>query len=511
MISYLLSTILVAPAAPTFTESQVTAASLFKNGYAVVTRMATVPASGEMLIKSPPGGSLGTFWISAPSGVKISEAVYTKVASESIRSATTLDEILLANKGATLTFTMASLKTELTEINARLISSEGSVVILERDGGMQVYPKNWVMAIRTTDKSLIYQIKGQDMIPTLRIKATPGGKVYMLALQRGMTWAPSYNVDITDPKKLILTGKAVILNDLEKINGIELRLITGFPNISYLGFADPMTSGQTVDQFVNGLMALGSGVAAPGGALTQNAMRREGGRGLADGDVFAPFDPSTLGGLQAEDLFFYRQPNVTLSPGDRGYYVLFQAESDYEHVYTLVLPDAAAIGRDPNLRGIPLDVWHELKFKNEAKLPLTTAPAITTQNGEILGQDTLNYLSPGAEGFLKITKALEIAADLEEEETARQRNALEATGYRWDLVTVKGTVEVVNRKSTPVKMRITKVVNGEMLSASDDGKITKMAKTLVAVNMTSRVVYTPELRPGERRQLTYTYNTYVRN
>ena len=511
MISYLLSTALVLPSATTFTDTQVTAASLFKNGYAVVTRTATVPASGEMFIKSPPGGSLGTFWISAPGGVKISEAVYTRVSAPTTRTATSLDEVLLANKSSTLIFTMTGIKNnELTEITAKLISSEGSVVILEREGGIQVFPKGWVMAIRSADKSLIYTISGEAQTPALRIKATPGGKITMLALQRGMTWAPAYNLDISDPKELVLTGKATILNDLEKINNIELRLITGSPNINYLGFADPFTSGQSVDQFVNGLMAIGTGGMPGGNPLTQNAMRREGGRGLADGDVFTPFDPSTLGGFQAEDLFFYRQPNVTLSPGDRGYYVLFQTKAPYEHIYTLELPDATAIVRDVNGRNQPLDVWHELKFKNTATLPLTTAPAVTTQNGEILGQDTLNYLSPGAEGFLKITKSLDIAADLEEEEVGRQRNALEHQNYRWDLVTVKGTVTIVNRKASPVTMRIIKIVPGEVSLASNEAERTLLAQALSNVNKYTRLVFKPTVKPGEKLLLTYTYSTYVR-
>jgi len=82
---------------------------------------------------------------------------------------------------------------------------------------------------------------------------------------------------------------------------------------------------------------------------------------------------------------------------------------------------------------------------------------------------------------------------------------------RWDLVTVKGTVELVNRKAAEVTMRVTKIVPGEMTDASDGGVITKLAKTLVSVNMTSRVIYSIKLKSGERKQLTYTYQTYVRS
>ena len=510
MLNLLVSAALLSQT-PQFTDSKITAVSMFKNGFAVVTRVATVPSSGEILWRNPPGGSLGTVWITANNGVKIAEVVYTRVMVPHSRPATSIEEVLATNKGKTLNFLVANLDGEkLSEIRAKLISSDGTIVIIETPSGTRVLQKSWVVSIANAEDKIIYDVKADAAHPALRIKATPGAKIYMLGLQRGMTWAPAYNFDISDPKKLVGTGKATIINDLEEFNNVEVRLITGFPNVPFINILDPLTSGATMNQVMDGMMATGGFGGGPGGApITQNAMRRDGGRALSEGDVFAPFDPSQLAGFQAEDLFFYRQPAVSLKPGDRGYYVLFQMESEYEHIYTLDLPIGTSVS---NISGSdePLDVWHELKFKNKANLPLTTAPAITTQQGEILGQDTLKYLSPNAEGFLKITKALDVAADLDEEVTDRQRNSMSREGYNYDLLTIKGTIPIVNRKTSDIKVRINRMVSGEAMTASDGGVITKLTTVINSINNTSRVLYTIDLKPGERKVLSYTYKMYVR-
>jgi len=320
-------------------------------------------------------------------------------------------------------------------------------------------------------------------------------------------------VDISDEKTLRLTAKATVMNDLVDVSGIEARLITGFPHVRFIGVPDPLTGGVSIDQFLQSLMSSGTPAQyATPGAMSQNAARAS---DAAYGEAaFTPFDPSGLEGIQAEDLFFYRQPGVTLKNGERGYYVLFQAESPYTHVYRLDIPDtAASFSREASLspqQAPPLDVWHTLKFTNTAKMPLTTAAAITVQDGQMLGQDMLDYTSPGAEASLKITKALEVHAEDQEEETARERGAVRrGDTFLYDLVTVQGTIAVTNRKPKDVQMKVTKVTLGEAVEASAGGKTTKSPVGLRSINPMSRIVWEPLLKPGESLRLTYTYKVYV--
>src|SRR5262249_2725958 len=58
-------------------------------------------------------------------------------------------------------------------------------------------------------------------------------KVFISYLTRGLSWAASYRVDITDPKTLILEQHAVIKNELADLDGAEIKLISGFPSVQF--------------------------------------------------------------------------------------------------------------------------------------------------------------------------------------------------------------------------------------------------------------------------------------
>ncbi len=54
-------------------------------------------------------------------------------------------------------------------------------------------------------------------------------------LTRGLSWAPSYRVDITDPKTLAVEQYAVVKNELADLDGTEIMLISGFPSLCCVG------------------------------------------------------------------------------------------------------------------------------------------------------------------------------------------------------------------------------------------------------------------------------------
>jgi hypothetical protein len=225
------------------------------------------------------------------------------------------------------------------------------------------------------------------------------------------------------------------------------------------------------------------------------------------------FEMSELPGVQAEDLFFYRQPNVTLKKGERGFYMLFTARSEYSHLYTLDLPDQVSGNVDyrPIPAPMPPDVWHSIKFKNTSNQPLTTAPATVYKDGRILGQDTIRYTSVGAEQLLRMTKAMDVQTEAFEEEVARQRQALQVPNQvPYDLVTLRGTIQVRNRKSEPIQMRIVKELTGEIVSSEGNPKIVGTAKGLREINPRQRLEWGPQVAAGQTLTLTYTYRLYVR-
>lgn len=488
--------------APMPLELKVVTASLFKNGYAVIVREASVRSSGQYSIEEIPAAVLGTMWVTASPGVKLRELVATMQESESESPTESMDEVLALNTGKTFTFWLV----DKTQLSGKIESAAGSLIIIQSAMETRIFPKSLVQQISSTDSQIIWKAKRKSSKRVIRFTAETGapGKLFIVSLERGLTWAPSYAIDISDPAKLELTSKAVILDDIVDLNNIEVRLITGFPNVPFIGYFDPFAIAQSVDQFTSSLMQMGTASdyrRDAGIALKQNAAPM--------GSFDNAFAPNVLPGFTAEDLFFYRQPNVQLKRGDRGYYVLFTFESSYQHIYEWDIPDrineTTYVNRDDQAG----DVWHSIKFTNSSKQPLTTAPATIFKNGEIMGQDMMRYTSAGADATVKMTKALDVRAEDAEEEISRVRNDTQIRGSYYDIVTLKGTLRVQNRKSEAIKLRISKELTGEVLSADGNPTKTNIVKGLRAVNPRQRLVWTIQMKPADKQVLTYTYKVFI--
>jgi hypothetical protein len=474
---------------------KVTSISLFKNGYAVVIRETDLNTT-DGRISDLPASSLGTLWIVGLNGTKILESVYETIESKTKAPAESFDELLTANIGKSVVL-MYGEKTTAGQI----VSASGNLVVIKTETGTMAIAKNSITGV-IADGNLESKVDRTQASRALRIKTDKPGRVRLVSLERGATWAPAYAIDVSDPKKLKIVGKATILNDLDDLDNIEARLITGFPNVPFAGIRDPLVSGWTVDQFVQ-MIANNAGAPVSGGQMMQNRASEardeafDFGGGAAD-----------VGTMQAEDLFMYRQPNVKLKKGERGAYILFSAESDYENLYTWDIADGVS---DNSYRGLPEgpgDVWNTLKFKNTSPLPFTTGAGTTFKNNEMLGQDLIKYTSVGAEAYLRVTKALEVRADSSEEETGREVVEGRGPGIHW-MVTLKGTLEITNRKVDTVKMRITKLLTGELVAAEGSPQVSKPARGLREANPHAQLTWTIAVPPHATQKLIYTYKVFV--
>src|SRR2546421_5782583 len=349
---------------------RVASASLFKNGYAVVVR--EYPITGnEVEIEDLPQPSLGTLWITGSDGVQIAQVVKTTREITAEHEAQTLQEIMQDNVGKNLIFGL-SYDDQVVgkKVSGKLLSVGAEALIIQTDQGPVALHPNRIASVLSPSGQLIYKsaVKGTKNVLDIKLKGGRGS-IYLVGLEKGLTWAPSYAIDISDTKQLSLVAKSTVLDDLADLKDVELKFVTGFPNVPWLGFLDPFLSGASVDQFAGMLSSVGQGGfgGAAGQMAFQNAAPREAAR-----DMASAFTPSPVPGVQAEDLFFYRQPHVSLKQGDRGYFFMFKALSPYEHLYTLDLPDR--VENNYEYRPIPAplsppDVWHAIKFKNTSGQP----------------------------------------------------------------------------------------------------------------------------------------------
>src|SRR5262249_47245868 len=82
-------------------------------------------------------------------------------------------------------------------------------------------------------------------------------KIFVSYLACGLSWAPSYRVDITDPKTLLLEQSAVIKNELADLDGAEVKLISGFPSVQLAHVTSPLAARTTWQQFFQELAQRG--------------------------------------------------------------------------------------------------------------------------------------------------------------------------------------------------------------------------------------------------------------
>lgn len=78
----------------------------------------------------------------------------------------------------------------------------------------------------------------------------------------------------------------------------------------------------------------------------------------------------------------------------------------------------------------------------------------------------------------------------------------------YDEVLVEGTLLIKNMKPSAVKMKVSKMLTGEV-TQSEGGKVSKITKRLSAVNPKSDIQWEFSLQPGAEKKLSYQYKVLL--
>jgi hypothetical protein len=515
--------------------------SMFKNGLAMVTSRAEVPAGGEYRAPAPEA-RYGSLWISWEPGIVLDRIIVTEVERSEETDATNMTDLLRANVGRTFSIRLhdedAWVTGTLTLMPTRPQPTPRPYIQPDRHGGYSptiAPPVSDLLIFQTDDGALAVQpsqvarirFDNGDVYTTVENTMTDtalsftaeeadgeGDGVVLRYLAQGIAWSPSYAVEMIDDETARLACKAVIVNDLMDLNGVDVELIAGYPNLKFA--SSPTAMGPTP---LAGLLASlqQAGQPSPYGVMsntivTQQRMSYDGGYGGAAN--YSTTIPDLPAGESAEDLYFYQVPGVTLAKGERGYFPLISAEVPGGHVYTWDIPDF--IDRHDRYREQSEEpqqiVWHSLELTNTTDQPWTTAPGMTVKDGRVLGQDMLTFTPPGGTSLLKITKAVSIDADQSEVEVERERNAVTFHGSTYDKVTVEGTLSITNYKGEAVSIQITKLVSGEVAIADANPEVVKIAGGLNRVNPRSRLTWEADIEPGKENavKIIYRYSFFTR-
>lgn len=501
------------------TTPEVVGVSMFKNGFAFVTRKIALK-NGEANVVEVPKASLGTLWFWTPDGeIKRISTADNLIKGKKEVNLASFDQLVSKNVGKSVYVESHS----APPVEGKIKQADGDLLVIETQNGSTAILKNSIKYIKSSDEKFEWKqtIETTSEEKFYRIEAEKGTKeVIMMSLERGMTWAPGYAIDLSKDTKLTLASKATIFNDLISLKSIGVRLITGFPNLQFKDILDPFTAGMSGDNWVNALSGVPSGPGGLGGGgrgranemLTQNAFRAAPAEDINWGGSAGP----EVGGEQLGDLFFYDIEKFESKKGSRTYQNLFRFDSDYQHIYTWDIDDQ--VDASGNYRPVPAnqppapeEVWHTIRFKNVSGRPLTTAVATIFNKGQLIGQTMMNYTPAGADCDVRINKALNVRAEQSEEEVNRERGAIrDQNNYpRWDLVTVKGTLEAANLTSETLTMTITKSLTGDFVNGTGEPKVVKTTKGLRQINSSAKLTWKPTVKGGEKLRLEYTYKLFV--
>ena len=512
----LAGTLLALQAKPSLVTPKVVSVSMFKNGFAFVTREVPLNEGSANVIEIPQS-SLGSLWFWTDTGT-----IDTITSVDETDSSTTeiplssWDEVFKANIGRSFNITVERVVSKdgkeapiATTYEGILKMFEGQMVGLELADGIEFLDRRAISKVRVLDKGAVYTQKKVSTKPIryYQVKTTGGSKrLVMLSLERGMTWAPGYAIDISNERKLNFTAKATLLNDLLDIDSARVRLITGFPNLRFKNILDPLTSRMSVDDWLAAISPRGfDGFGAPGGGGRAGEMRAAKAATAPSGIDHLTYDPTDnplivndASGEQLDDLFLYDLEKVTLRKGARSYQYLYQFESDYRRIYTWNGESDGSVN-------------HVIKFKNPTSKPITTAAATIFKKGEITGQGMMTYTPGNTESELIIGRSLDFKTEVDSDIIDRQNGAIKDKKGNpiVDLVTYEVTLEISNPKPTPAEFNVIRQLSGKLVASEPKAVADTKVTGVKSSNPLRKLEWTISVPPGESKTLKFTYKAYV--
>lgn len=523
----------IAPAGEQPLESRLASVGLFKNGLAVLRREATLDKPGTYRLDKVPDPIHGTFWVESTSDLE-TQVQARDVEVPFAESGAVELEGDLVGKAVTLHFyqdKLTPLKGTVLERKKGKSGVEGSDAAGE-DGRVAPRPQDDFLVLLTEAKKLVY-VRASAVVfvetaasekltrkkPVLLLKVGAGAqfplKVQISYLARGLSWAPSYRVDISDPKTLKIEQATVVRNELTELKDVEVQLISGFPSVQLGHVKSPMAANATWARFFAELASDGGGYRRGGQMMmaqqvASNAYFRsdsEGGGALPE-----------LPGGDGIDLHYQSIGERSLGLNSSISLTVAKATADYERIVEWLVPDTRD-AHGSQQRQNPTDddePWDALKFKNPFKFPMTSAPAFVVSGGKFGGQRLSTWVSPSEETLLRVNKSLSIRTRSIETEVQNgsraglsDREVIWVGGQRYRQANVDGELTICNHRKEEVKMQIRRRFSGELQKADADPKVTLREEGVWSVNRRNELRWDLKLKPGVERKLTYKYTVLV--
>ncbi len=521
-----------AVAAETKVESRTVSVGLFKNGLAVVKRMVKVKADGDYMVEDVPEPVHGTFWIESdakvvtrltkrkvPVDLDLTKASVTaKFAGREVtihlrgENATTLKGTVLApvpKNGNPATWNRNYNQRYYGQARGNALAPAGNHVLLKTARGVAQVDVGMISHIEADG----FNDQEEKFQPVLVFEASrvpaKGAVITISYLTKGMSWVPSYKIDLQNANQLTIEQKAVIKNELGDLGDAEVQLISGFPNVKFGHVTSPLSLQTTLSSFFQQLSQQPRrGHVSMGNVMSQQAVSYN--RPAPSAGAFMPGKKELGDGV---DIHYQSVGELDLKEGDALATAVAKGSADYERIVEWIIPDSRnewgryieEYQRRNNPEKYKDAAWDSIRFRNPLDFPMTTAPAIVTEGDKFLGQSLSYWVNPKASTVIHITKALSIVTRCTEKEVKGEREKLSIAGRRFQRTQVQGTVLMKNHRKKEVRMVVRRRFSGELNSADGKPKKELLELGVYSVNERNELIWELTLKPGETKTLKYTY------
>ncbi|MHC5022798.1 MAG: DUF4139 domain-containing protein [Planctomycetota bacterium] len=525
-------------------QSRVTSVSLFKNGLAVVRREVTLSMNGLHEIAGVPEPVHGTFWIE--SDAVLETRVTTREYEVPMRMAASPNlQDDLAGRAVVIHFRDADrppVTGRVVEMTADadeatwnrsyaatspawnhwrtrrqppLGSSPNAYhrfLVLDSGQGHDYIDTSVIASIHVDRPATTVRERRPVLLVNARGIGARPATVAISYLTKGMAWAPSYRIDMTNSTTLTVAQQAIIKNELEDLDDVEIELISGFPSIEFANVLSPLSLETTLTGFFSQLSQMGHRSQLPGGSAVSRQMVMYNAPSPGGG-----LDPSIVPTGDGVDVHYQSIGRRTLREGDSLMLGVASGQTRYERIVEWTVPDTRdAYGRpvaDWSHQPMPEneieDVWDAVRFRNPLSYPMTTAPAMIVADGRFNGQRTSQWVNPGEQTTLQITPALSVRTRAAEYEETGEHEVIEIGGRRFRRTIARGDLLVGNHRNESITIVIRRRFSGELIEADGDPEQSLSEEGVYSINQRNELTWTITLEPGSERTLEYRYKVLV--
>ena len=401
------------------------------------------------------------------------------------------------------------------------------IVLAAPDGRYGFLTGREITAIETTEPITERTERRSVMLfhVTKENEENTGGYIRLFYLTKGAAWSPSYRIDVLNDKRLRIEQSATVRNEGLPIIDADISLISGFPQIESANILSPFTPGQTLEQFFRQMLSQAHaslrGSRNIDHSFVNNSVMGQIAitpRAIAN----AGFNTADLADGECPDIHYNSIGKRSLTTGDTLTLTVGKGETDYRRVlecdltpqirnnYTELLRNWHN-WQNYNNRLVTPEVFDVLKFQNPLPFPMTTAPAMVTEQYRFLGQSKSYWVNPQQVASITITRVMNVSVTYSEsaedvEENVRQR----FHGTLYIQRNLSGTIEIVNRRNEEITLHLT----GLLLGKSTQIEPAPTQQTLSPIdyypNDLRDLFWELTLKPGESKTVTISGTRWYR-